>query len=88
MKIRRLKHEFNMKLVAIEKIKQVLQDHSKSEHLPIFVYDVGYDLDARLGFKRNHGWIGYKVHLTETLRPVMLTSHTSLCIPKRLQLPR
>lgn len=25
-----------------------------------------YDLDARLGVKRNHGWIGYKVHLTET----------------------
>jgi transposase len=25
-----------------------------------------YDLDARLGVKRNHGWLGYKVHLTET----------------------
>jgi transposase len=24
-----------------------------------------YDLDARLGVKRNHGWLGYKVHLTE-----------------------
>ena len=23
-------------------------------------------LYARLGVKRNHGWIGYKVHLTET----------------------
>lgn len=23
-------------------------------------------LHARLGVKRNHGWIGYKVHLTET----------------------
>lgn len=28
-----------------------------------------YDLDARYGVKRGSGWIGYKVHLTETCDP-------------------
>src|SRR5258708_6480289 len=33
---------------------------------PSLIIASPYDLDARLGVKRNHGWIGYKVHLTET----------------------
>jgi transposase len=33
---------------------------------PALIIASPYDLDARLGVKRNHGWIGYKVHLTET----------------------
>ena len=28
-----------------------------------------YDLDARYGLKRGHGWTGYKVHLTEACEP-------------------
>jgi transposase len=28
-----------------------------------------YDLDARYGVKRGHGWAGYKVHLTEACEP-------------------
>jgi transposase len=28
-----------------------------------------YDLDARYGVKRGHGWTGYKVHLTEACEP-------------------
>ncbi|MGN6171666.1 MAG: IS1182 family transposase, partial [Streptosporangiaceae bacterium] len=30
-----------------------------------------YDLDARYGVKRGSGWMGYKVHLTETCEPDM-----------------
>jgi transposase len=39
-----------------------------NEHIPppSLIIASPYDLDARLGVKRNHGWIGYKVHLTET----------------------
>ncbi len=33
---------------------------------PALIIASPYDLDARLGVKRNRGWIGYKVHLTET----------------------
>jgi transposase len=33
---------------------------------PALIIASPYDLDARLGVKRNHDWIGYKVHLTET----------------------
>src|SRR6266705_2882536 len=33
---------------------------------PALIIASPYDLDARLGVKRNHGWIGYKVHVTET----------------------
>ena len=33
---------------------------------PSLIIASPYDLDARLGVKRTHGWIGYKVHLTET----------------------
>jgi transposase len=33
---------------------------------PALIIASPYDLDARLGVKRTHGWIGYKVHLTET----------------------
>jgi transposase len=33
---------------------------------PSLIIASPYDLDARLGVKRNHGWIGYKVHVTET----------------------
>jgi transposase len=33
---------------------------------PSLIIASPYDLDARLGVKRNQGWIGYKVHLTET----------------------
>ena len=30
-----------------------------------------YDLDARYGVKRGHGWTGYKAHLTEACEPDM-----------------
>jgi Transposase domain (DUF772) len=33
---------------------------------PALIIASPYDQDARLGVKRNHGWIGYKVHLRET----------------------
>jgi transposase len=38
-----------------------------------------YDVDARYGVKRGHGWDGYKVHLTETCEPdtVHVITHVS-----------
>jgi len=33
---------------------------------PALIIASPYDLDARLGVKRNQGWIGYKVYLSET----------------------
>ena len=36
-----------------------------------------YDLDARYSVKRDTGWIGYKVHFTETCEPCEATTRTS-----------
>jgi hypothetical protein len=42
-KIRRLKPGDNVNLVAVEQIKELLQDYPESAPLPIFVFDAGYE---------------------------------------------
>jgi hypothetical protein len=43
MKVRRLKPDDNVNLVAVEQIKELLHDSPESDGLPIFVFDAGYE---------------------------------------------
>jgi hypothetical protein len=43
MKVRRLKPDDNINLVAAEQIKELLYDSSETNPLPIFVFDAGYE---------------------------------------------